>query len=674
MFSGISANLGERVTHALFAFIAACALSLAVSTTARADWNPLAPITGPTADFGEIAVEYNPDGTAASVWAVDYGAVLQFTKYSADGQTVLDSFTTDLFTPGVGEVLDPYGLAIDGANDLLYVSDGPQNRVIAFDVSTGTETAVYQAPGGPGPGGNLPTQCPGASCPVASSDPGSFGLPGPFSMETGAGAIALYNDEVYVIDADNARIQVFNAQLEYQRSITGAGWEAGIPDVTNGVYPETLVINQSNGNLLVGLSDGTGIEEYNNAGTLIRTLPINGAQGIALDHLNNVLYAADGSDINAYDFASGTFLALAYSITTDWLSGTINSVALQPVERELLTGYWYEYTVDSYATDLISRFSYDAPPTCVAATAAAQGTTPVTFSLSCNDASPGGPATYELLSQPTAGTISGFNPATGALTYAANANAVATDTFSYRAMTESGFSEHYTATVTVGEAVPVIRSTANLERSSGDIYVKLPGTDEWVKLEKNALVPIGTIIDAANGYCVLTFANADGSLYEGTFWGGVFQILQGDGAEPYAILKLRDDEFPGAPSQAGGTASASSIRGLITSLFRPPSYKSKTDKSKTAASKGKKKNKLWGKGKGKFRTSGDGSSASVRGTRWGVTNYANGTVTQVTSGVVVVRDFYRKRNITLRRGQSYFADKNWKKNRATARAKPRFTG
>jgi hypothetical protein len=45
----------------------------------------------------------------------------------------------------------------------------------------------------------------------------------------------------------------------------------------------------------------------------------------------------------------------------------------------------------------------------------------------------------------------------------------------------------------------------------------------------------------------------------------------------------------------------------------------------------------------------------VRGTSWGVTNQCDGTLTKVSRGEVSVRDFHRRKTITLFSGQSYLA-------------------
>lgn len=65
--------------------------------------------------------------------------------------------------------------------------------------------------------------------------------------------------------------------------------------------------------------------------------------------------------------------------------------------------------------------------------------------------------------------------------------------------------------------------------------------------------------------------------------------------------------------------------------------------------------RLWGKGKGRFRSKGRFSTASVRGTTWLTEDRCEGTLTSVTSGVVSVFDSVRKKTIMVRAGRSYLA-------------------
>ena len=65
--------------------------------------------------------------------------------------------------------------------------------------------------------------------------------------------------------------------------------------------------------------------------------------------------------------------------------------------------------------------------------------------------------------------------------------------------------------------------------------------------------------------------------------------------------------------------------------------------------------RLTGSAHGNFRTRGQFSAATVRGTIWGVRNLCEGTLTRVIRGIVRVEDFVRRRTITLFTGQQYVA-------------------
>ncbi|MBJ7353295.1 MAG: hypothetical protein JHC98_00585 [Thermoleophilaceae bacterium] len=179
----------------------------------------------------------------------------------------------------------------------------------------------------------------------------------------------------------------------------------------------------------------------------------------------------------------------------------------------------------------------------------------------------------------------------------------------------------YAPTQVESLGTPFIRKSANLEPATGDVFVKLPGSDKYIPLSEALLVPVGTIVDARKGTAKLTLANADGTTYEAEFWGGIFQVFQGTGDQPLAIMKLRDDLIDTTTSAASAY----------------PRFAANPFKAIQIAKRGKKKNGLWGNGKGKFRTSGSGGSATVRGTKWYVANYENGTYFRVDRGIVNVR-------------------------------------
>jgi hypothetical protein len=64
---------------------------------------------------------------------------------------------------------------------------------------------------------------------------------------------------------------------------------------------------------------------------------------------------------------------------------------------------------------------------------------------------------------------------------------------------------------------------------------------------------------------------------------------------------------------------------------------------------------IWGDGKGRFRTKGRYSSATVSGTRWLTADRCGGTFTRVQRGVIRVNDFPNRRQVTLRAGRTYLA-------------------
>ena len=105
-------------------------------------------------------------------------------------------------------------------------------------------------------------------------------------------------------------------------------------------------------------------------------------------------------------------------------------------------------------------------------------------------------------------------------------------------------------------------------------------------------------------------------------------------------------------------------KALITDLVlkgEPPRSQCAPQKGARSAGANKKKGpkavlgQLWGNGKGKFRTSGKYSSATVRGTIWLVQDRCEGTLTKVTRGTVQVADFQRNKTVSVKAGHSYLA-------------------
>jgi CSLREA domain-containing protein len=164
---------------------------------------------------------------------------------------------------------------------------------------------------------------------------------------------------------------------------------------------------------------------------------------------------------------------------------------------------------------------------------------------------------------------------------------------------------------------PVAGQTVNVSEARGTVKVKLPGSDEFFDLEDAQQVPIGSTFNTNRGRVNLIAAGQQRSW----FYQGTFRLGQTRGRKPLSTLTLT------------GALSC----------------------GKSANIAAKKKRRLWGDGRGKFRTKGKHSAATVVGTRWLVEDRCNGTLTRVRKGRVRVRDFRARRTVVVKAGKQYFA-------------------
>jgi hypothetical protein len=174
---------------------------------------------------------------------------------------------------------------------------------------------------------------------------------------------------------------------------------------------------------------------------------------------------------------------------------------------------------------------------------------------------------------------------------------------------------------------PTPGETVNASRSRGTVRVKLPGSDEFFVLQDGQQLPMGTTFDTTKGRVNLVSAasNVPGQTQKAWFYEGIFKVNQNKGRKPLTTVSMT------GKLQCGG------------------------GKKANAAAAKKKKRRLWGSGKGRFRTKGKHSAATVVGTIWYVEDRCNGTLTKVKKGKVRVRDFKRRKTIIVRAGHKYFA-------------------
>ncbi|HZO06589.1 MAG TPA: right-handed parallel beta-helix repeat-containing protein [Solirubrobacterales bacterium] len=172
---------------------------------------------------------------------------------------------------------------------------------------------------------------------------------------------------------------------------------------------------------------------------------------------------------------------------------------------------------------------------------------------------------------------------------------------------------------------PVNGESVVVAPAGGKVFVQRPGEKKPTELKEGQTIPVGSIVDATNGKVTLTSVNKAGETQTAVFYGGKFLVAQQEGSG-LVVLKLRGS-LKGCPKAGDSSATAS----------------------------GKKGRRLWGSGKGKFRTEGNYGSATVRGTVWLTEDRCTGTFFKVRKGVVTVRDFPAKSTVSLGKGKSYFA-------------------
>ena len=164
--------------------------------------------------------------------------------------------------------------------------------------------------------------------------------------------------------------------------------------------------------------------------------------------------------------------------------------------------------------------------------------------------------------------------------------------------------------------LPVAGKNVNGAKLSGTVCVKRPGSSTCVPLGAGESIPLGSTVDTRKGVVEITASATS----KAKFYDGIFKLTQKGGVTDLALVE---------------TLAA-------------------CKKASSAASKPKKR-KLWGDGKGKFRTEGKYSAATVRGTKWLVEDSCSGTLTRVKQGAVTVRDNVKKTNVVVRAGKSYTA-------------------
>jgi hypothetical protein len=176
---------------------------------------------------------------------------------------------------------------------------------------------------------------------------------------------------------------------------------------------------------------------------------------------------------------------------------------------------------------------------------------------------------------------------------------------------------------------PVLGESVAVGPRAGSVKVRSADGKSFT-LTAGATIPAGSVIDATKGTVAMTSAlDEDGAVQTAEFSGGRFQVRQSADGDGVVDIYLKGSI---------GRCRANTARLASTSSTKRASRR------------------LWGRDRnGRFRTHGNDSVASVRGTRWLTEDTCAGTRTRVTEGSVAVRDLHRKRTVVVRAGHSYLS-------------------
>jgi hypothetical protein len=587
--------------------------------------------TGGTSDFnspGPIFAENTVDG-GEYVWTSDNVPGNAWLPAWLPGTPADDPPRIIQGTAPAGNIGRVGGIGLQNittADPWLYITDSSNNRLLAYHRilgSTGNPPVVY-----------------------ATVRETTAGLNFPQGLDFGQVGAAM---AVYVANTNGGNIEMFdttNADASLG-DFTNIDWsdEGRSPvDVqvdrgtgSNAVY----VVSTPDGHISRFIAGGDDFPEYElDTGS-------DNIGSISIDQNRGLLYGLTAAGkVDVWSLPNDRYLGsfLLSDIDSEFANIGTNSRAINidPVRDQL---YVSASIGGSFA---VNKFFALSGPDCVAP--APRTVAPgQTIDITPNCGATPGTQQFTVTAAPAKGTANTFEDP-DLLSYTASPTGSGADSVTYTVKSRYG-SKAFTQPITIASSAPTpaqtptYRADANLSKSTGTILVKLPGTNTFVPLEKDAVVPLGTIVDARDGVAVVTWARPDGTTYSGKFWAGVFQIQQTTDKDPLGVVKLRDDQIKSA-----SVARATTAAGIASAKTQFDAY--------IAKKKGKRKNRVWGDAKGKYRTDGSSSSASVRGTIWLVENYAGGTRTYVKQGVVEVKDFKKKKKkIKLKKGQQYFA---WK--------------
>jgi hypothetical protein len=169
-----------------------------------------------------------------------------------------------------------------------------------------------------------------------------------------------------------------------------------------------------------------------------------------------------------------------------------------------------------------------------------------------------------------------------------------------------------TLVIPVSEATALERLEPELGRKfvvalvSGDVFVTKPGGARTARLTERRRIPVGSTVDATKGKVKLVGAFTRKKRAKGVFSEGAFIATQAKRKRSIVELELTGGDESGCESARAAQLSRRAIR------------------------------RLRGRARGRFRTRGSHSAATVRGTKWLTEDFCDTTVITTEEGVVDV--------------------------------------
>jgi DNA-binding beta-propeller fold protein YncE len=588
----------------------------------------LSPLVPPQLDTDSPRrLTMTPDGTSLYITAgpPGHGSVLQY-DVAADGTA------TPKAAPAVDAGVKPTAIAIDPAGQTLYVADKGSNELRRFHVGAGgaleplPTVVLHGAPVGltVAPDGARVYLTVGGF--IKSMEVGADGTRDPATLDaTRTGGVL--SDVVITPDGGQLYASSDDGILGFEVGAGGALSPLDPPATVTGAKVRSVAISADGKSLYAGADSRAG-------GRLLQftigadgslapkepaSLPLGGRPGdLTITPDGRSLYVAAG-DLELFDLDATGLAGPKTSGAVDLAkaTGVVVSPNQAPVARFEVaiapagSAVSFDAGTASDSDGSITRYDWDF----------GDGTTLPN----------GGPQVAHVYAQPgeyEATLVVTDNEGASTLTIftgnsvLGNGSPAATTS---RLVIVSAPELPPPAPIPAQPARPVLGETVIVEPAAGRVRVRLRGEDNFVNLRNLRVIPVGSLVDTRRGKALLSSVrDRGGSVQQGHFSKGLFQVRQRRSERYLTELILRGKIGP-CPRGESATASARASR------------------------------KLWGNGKGRFRTRGRYSSGAVRGTRWLVEDSCDGTLTVVRRGRVAVRDFTRDITTILEKGERYLA-------------------